>query len=92
MESMIKYLSATKKLEYLPLLYNKQKGKCLYCKNHFERLNDAVFDHLNNNRQDNRYENLCLVHQACNIKKATYLDYQIIANEQRKINERSSFI
>ncbi|MGI0027133.1 MAG: HNH endonuclease, partial [Nitrosopumilaceae archaeon] len=84
---MIKQLSATKKVEYLPTLFNKQRGKCLYCKEPFEDFRDAIFDHLNNNRQDNRLENLCLAHQRCNVKKATYLDYQIIANECLKKNE-----
>lgn len=84
---MLKQLTATKKGEYLPALYNKQNGQCLYCKLHFAKITDAIFDHLNNNRRDNRYENLCLAHQSCNIKKATYLDYQIIANEQLKLNE-----
>ncbi len=84
---MSRQLSATKKVEYLPSLFNKQRGKCLYCKESFEQLNDVVIDHLNNHRSDNRYDNLCLAHQSCNIKKATYMDYQIIANEQLKINE-----
>lgn len=84
---MIKQLSASKKIEYLPALYNKQRGKCLYCKEPFELLEDAIFDHLNNNRSDNRLENICLAHQSCNVKKATYIDYQIIASEQLKRNE-----
>lgn len=84
---MIRQLSASKKVEYLPTLYKKQRGKCLYCKEPFEQLEDAIFEHLNNNRLDNRLENLALSHQSCNIKKATYLDYQIIANEQLRKNE-----
>ena len=84
---MIRQLSASKKVEYLPTLYKKQRGKCLYCKEPFEQLEDAIFEHLNNNRSDNRLENLALSHQSCNIKKATYLDYQIIANEQLRKNE-----
>lgn len=85
---MSKQLSATKKLEYLPILFNKQKGRCLYCKQPFESIIvGIIFEHLNNNRQDNRLENLALAHQACNIKKLTYLDYQIIANEQLRQNQ-----
>lgn len=84
---MIRQLSATKKVEYLPILYSRQGGKCLYCQERFDDFKDAVFDHLNNDRGDNRLENLCLVHQRCNIKKATNIDYQIIANEQLKKNE-----
>ncbi|MGI0047768.1 MAG: HNH endonuclease [Nitrosotalea sp.] len=84
---MIKQLSSSKKVEYLPVLYNRQRGKCFYCRESFELLEDAIFDHLNNNRLDNRLENLCLTHQKCNIKKATYVDYQIMANEQLKRNE-----
>ena len=84
---MNKQLSATKKIEYLPLLYNKQKGKCLYCKQTFESFHDAVIDHLNDNRRDNRFENLGLAHQSCNIKKSTYLEYKMIAIEQLKQNE-----
>ena len=84
---MARSISASKKLEYLPTLYKKQRGKCLYCKEPFEQLEDAIFEHLNNQRSDNRLENLALTHQSCNIKKATFLDYAIIANEQLRKNE-----
>lgn len=84
---MIKQLSASKKIDYLPILFKKQGGKCLYCKEPFEQLGDSIFEHLNNNRSDNRMENLALAHHGCNIKKITNFDYQIIANEQLKKNE-----
>ncbi|MEO9307487.1 MAG: HNH endonuclease [Nitrososphaera sp.] len=84
---MIKQLSTSKKIELWPVLYDKYRGKCIYCKKPFKRIGDAIFEHLNNNRLDNRLENLALAHQKCNIKKATFIDYQIIANEQLKKNE-----
>jgi hypothetical protein len=48
---------------------------------------DSVIEHLNNNRMDNRLENLALAHQKCNIQKVNSFDYQIIAKERLKKNE-----
>ena len=89
----MKLLTAQKKLDLLPLLIEQQGGFfCLYCKQPFPSYKDLIYEHLNNNRQENRMENLALAHQACNIKKNTFIDYQIIANEQLQKNESRLYL
>lgn len=63
----------------------------MYC-NKLLTIPECIFEHLNNNRYDNRIENIALAHQACNIKKSTYTDYQIIASEKLKENESKLFV
>lgn len=84
---LIKSLTKALKEQYLPLIIARDSGfKCFYCKQELS-INRLVFDHLNNNRKDNRMENLVLAHQKCNIKKISSTDYQIMALEKLKINE-----
>lgn len=65
----------------------RDKGfNCFYCKQQLS-MNKLAFDHLNNNRKDNRMENLVLCHQSCNIKKISNLDYQVMAAQKLKENE-----
>ena len=75
------------KERYFPKLIDRDGGfKCFYCKQELS-MKRLSFDHLNNNRADNRMENLVLCHQSCNIKKISHLDYQIMASQKLKGNE-----
>ncbi len=83
----MKSLTISLKQKFLPRLIHRDGGfKCFYC-NQILSSKRFSFDHLNNNRTDNRLENLVLCHQSCNIKKISYLDYQIIAKEKLRKNE-----
>lgn len=61
---------------------------CLCCKNPLGR--DYIRDHLNNDRSDNRRENMALLCRSCNLKKLNNYDYQIIAADKLKQNEDAS--
>jgi len=50
---------------------------------------DYIFEHLNSNRQDNRIENLVLACTPCNIKKITYSDYGLMAQDKLEQNEEA---
>jgi hypothetical protein len=83
----MKSLTKALKEKYLPILIERDGGfKCFYCKQELS-IKKLAYDHLNNNRTDNRHENLVLTHQSCNIKKITNTDYQIMALEKLKQNE-----
>lgn len=89
---MSRHLSAKQKQEYLPLLLIRDDGfNCLYCKQPLTT-KDFIYEHLNDNRKDNRMENIVLAHHSCNIKKATYTDYKIIASEKLTDNESKLFV
>jgi hypothetical protein len=85
-------LSSNKKLEFLSLLIAHDGGfRCFYCKGELEPDN-YVYDHLNDNRHDNRIENLVLSCQSCNIKKISSFDIKILAKEKLKENEDKNFV
>jgi len=56
------------------------------------KLTNIFFDHLNNNREDNRLENIVLACQSCNNKKPNNSDMKDIAMMQLKRNENSNFL
>ncbi len=88
---MSRGLSHKKKMELLPLLIERDGACCLYCKCMLS-LDKIIYEHLNNDRSDNRFENLTLSCQSCNIKKITDPDLQIIAKEKLKQNEDGNFL
>ena len=50
---------------------------------------DYVFEHLNDNRLDSRYENIALAHQSCNIKKINDYDMKLKAQDLLKKREEA---
>ena len=91
---MVKHMSRMthrKKREYYPKKIENEGNKCLYCKGPFTDTNPPEWEHLNNNSNDSRLENMALSHKACNNKKKFNSDYQIIANEKLLENEKAVF-
>lgn len=88
---MIKHLSYKRKLDLLPFLIERDGGfLCWYCK---ITLKDYyIYEHLNNNREDNRSENLVFACQSCNIKKINDIDMRLRAAEKLKENEDENFV
>lgn len=76
--------------QYYP---NGEVPTCLFCKQEFIENDDLYckeWDHLNNNSQDNRPENLCWAHAICNERKKHSPEWQVIAMDQLKKNVRRS--
>lgn len=74
------------------MLLSRDGGfNCMYCKQPLT-YDDFIYEHLNGNRNDNRIENVVLAHQSCNIKKASYLEYQVMASDKLKENESKLFV
>jgi RNA-directed DNA polymerase len=46
-------------------LLQRQRGQCRYCGLHFTTEDTLEIHHLNENRRDNRYANLVLLHGHC---------------------------
>jgi len=80
-------LTQSMKHKLLPILIKLQNGfNCYQCKNYLHG-DDYNFEHLNDNRFDNRIENLALVCHSCNIKKINDIDMKLKATELLKKNE-----
>ena len=80
------------KLEFLPLLIERDNGLCCwYCKKKFS-IHTYIFEHLNDNREDNRLENLVLACSSCNNKKPHDFDMQFRAKEKLRQNEDGNFV
>ena len=81
-----KGLTKSKKEKFLPYLIKRQNGhNCYQCNSQLD--SNYIFEHLNDNRFDNRIENMALACQSCNIKKINDYDMKMKATELLKSNE-----
>ncbi|MBT3574285.1 MAG: hypothetical protein HN500_05265 [Nitrosopumilus sp.] len=86
---MNKLLSHQEKKRLHQYLMWRDGNKCLYCKKAFKSTKEPIIEHLNDDRNDNRWDNLAYAHQRCNVLKGTqdsteYLDiglYKLGENE-----------
>ena len=85
-------MTRRKNREYYPDKIKDDGYQCLLCKEPFTDKNPPEWDHLNNNPNDSRYENVALVHKTCNNKKKFNPDYQIIAQEKLLENEKAVLV
>ncbi len=75
------------KLDWFELIIKRDGGHvCFYCKKTLS-LTHFVYDHLNDNRRDNRIDNIVLACYSCNNKKKHDYDMQINAIEKLSDNE-----
>ncbi|MGB9002846.1 MAG: HNH endonuclease signature motif containing protein [Nitrosotalea sp.] len=89
---MNKNLSPALKKKYFTLLIKRDGGsKCFYCEITLN-YDSYIYDHLNNNRTDNRIENIVLACQSCNNKKPSDQNMQDKAMQKLKQNEESNFM
>ena len=87
---MTKQLTERQKAKWINAIIDRDNFKCFYCKGSFGK-NSYVFDHLNNIPSDNRFDNLVLAHQKCNVKKGFHAEHQVRAKDKLKENESKNF-
>lgn len=89
---MTKHLTIKQKREWLPILIEWYGGFCcFYCKRELDH-KSIVFEHLNDNSNDNRIENVVPSCQSCNNTKPDNAEMQVVAKDQLSINEKSNFM
>lgn len=89
---MISTLTKRLKTIFLPIIIQRDGGfTCWYCKTPLF-LFKHIFEHLNNNRDDNRIENLVLACQSCNNEKPTNENMKQNALTKLAWNEQSNFL
>lgn len=90
---MSKHLTPKQKADYLDLIIARDaEFACWYCKKEFLSLSDYLYDHLNNNRQDNRIDNLVLACRTCNNKKPHVIEMCVLALDKLSENEISNYM
>ena len=97
-------LTDRQKAEWLDIVIERDEGySCWYCKKPFSlsqnnfaeysgRISPHLFDHLNNNRQDNRIDNVVLCCESCNNKKPHDSDMQILATDKLHDSEKRDYM
>jgi hypothetical protein len=93
----IKHLTDRMKAEYLNIIIERdEKFGCFYCSKTFslsQRGKDRyLYEHLNNNRTDNRIDNVVLSCYSCNNKKPDNIDMQFIADGKLIENEKLNYM
>jgi len=81
------------KKKIMKYLIERDGYKCYLCGKEFKNQKEAHLEHLNDNSNDNREDNIALAHQSCNIKKANdYKEYINIAELKLEENEKQMFV
>ena len=88
---MTRQLTQRQKAKWINPLIARDGSFCYYCKGKLGR-NCYVFDHLNDHPNDNRFDNLVLAHQKCNVKKGFHAEYQVMARDKIRDNESKNFL
>ena len=89
---MRKSLTPAQRKKFFPELCERDNGlNCWYCKCKLD-LNRVVFDHLNENPQDNRIDNLVLACQSCNVSRITDGELHERGLEKLEENEKTMFV
>ena len=89
---MNKNLSSALKKKYFQILIIRDGGfKCFYC-SIILNYSSFIYDHLNNVRSDNRFENIVLACQSCNNKKPSDKTMRDRAIQKLKQNGESNFM
>lgn len=89
---MNKNLSSALKKKYFSILMERDGGfNCFYCDTILD-YNSFIYDHLNNDRRDNRIENIVLACQSCNNKKPSDKTMQDRAIQKLQQNGESNFM
>lgn len=87
---MTKHLTESQKVKYIDILFDRDDGfHCYYCACKLS-YKTSVFEHLNNNPEDNRIDNLVLSCQSCNIRKID--DKDMIDKAERKLDQNENGI
>ncbi len=89
-----KQLTLNQKAKYTPILIRRDfpdggPSLCFFCEQRFIPNKSKwlqEWEHLNNNPEDNRPENLVWAHAYCNEKKKYKTDWQILAQEKLEAN------
>ncbi len=99
---MTNRITTKQKRKWIPILKRVHGELCFYCKEAFrENVHEhnghknpyfMEYDHLNNKEYDNRIENIVLCHKICNQRKKNFSDWQIMAKDQLKENERTGVL
>ena len=70
----------------------RQDELCLFCKGPFTEQLLPEWDHLDNNLDNSRPENIALVHRTCNNKKKFNPEYQVIAHDAKEEYEKAVLV
>lgn len=89
---MGRQLSQKDKIKIWEQLVERDGGnRCWYCKKPFNGKR-PIIEHLNDNRNDNRLDNLVLSCQSCNIKKISDDTMKRLSDEKLELNEKGIYV
>ena len=89
---MARKLTATQKRQLLTYLVERDGYHCFYCKKGFKSVHDPIREHLNDDENDDREDNLVLAHQSCNILKYTQKDKKYLSMAELKLEDNEKHL
>ena len=73
-------------------LVERDGFRCYLCEKGFKNTREAVLEHLDDNWNDNREDNLALAHQKCNLEKTNNIKFSDKATEKLEENESHMYV
>ena len=89
---MARKLTATQKRQLLTYLVERDGYHCFYCKKGFKSVRDPIIEHLNDDKTDDREDNVVLAHQSCNILKYTQKDKKYFNMAELKLEDNEKHL
>ncbi|MBT4326183.1 MAG: hypothetical protein HOD60_04650 [Candidatus Nitrosopelagicus sp.] len=80
------------KRKIFKFLIERDGYKCYLCEKEFSNPREPILEHLNDNWNDNREDNLALAHQSCNIKKIEDGNFQEKAHLKLEKNQLEMYV
>ena len=89
---MARKLTAAQKRQLLTYLVERDGYHCFYCKKGFKSVRDPIREHLNDDKTDDREDNVVLAHQSCNILKYTQKDKKYFNMAELKLEDNEKHL
>ena len=89
---MARKLTAAQKRQLLTYLVERDGYHCFYCKKGFKSVRDPIIEHLNDDKTDDREDNVVLAHQSCNILKYTQKDKKYFNMAELKLEDNEKHL
>ncbi|MBT6646039.1 MAG: hypothetical protein HOB51_00760 [Thaumarchaeota archaeon] len=87
------HLTPRQKTELIDIILARDGHyRCFYCHKRFANVSECWLEHLNDDRTDNRPDNIVFSCKSCNVKKQHDKSMRVQAREKLRVNELSKYV
>lgn len=87
------HLTPKQRIELIDIILARDGWfSCFYCSKGFANVSECWLEHLNDDRTDNRPDNLVFACKSCNVKKQHDESMRVQAREKLRVNELTNYV